>query len=220
MQKRLLIEQYRAPGKQATATELAQWAGIKGGHSIVNSQYGRLGRLFCESTGERPDIRKGGVRKGSERLWSILSAGWDGPNGFVWQMLPAVAEALEQLGWVNPTKFESPDEVRYESGLTEGAVSQVTVNAYERNPKARQKCIEHYGSVCCICNFDFGEVYGDVAEGYIHVHHIVPLSEIACEYMVDPINDLRPVCPNCHAVLHQRNPAYSIDEVKLFLQRS
>jgi predicted HNH restriction endonuclease len=43
------------------------------------------------------------------------------------------------------------------------------------------------------------------------------LSEIGGEYIVDPVADLRPVCPNCHAVLHRRIPAYSIEEVRVFL---
>ncbi|MEI8372579.1 MAG: hypothetical protein WCJ35_07065 [Planctomycetota bacterium] len=38
------------------------------------------------------------------------------------------------------------------------------------------------------------------------------------EYKVDPVNDLRPVCANCHAILHRLKPAYSIDEVKAFRQ--
>jgi 5-methylcytosine-specific restriction protein A len=37
------------------------------------------------------------------------------------------------------------------------------------------------------------------------------------EYEVDPINDLIPVCPNCHAMIHRRRPAYSIEEVKKML---
>ena len=38
------------------------------------------------------------------------------------------------------------------------------------------------------------------------------------DYEVDPVRDLRPVCPNCHAVLHRREPPYSLDEVREFLQ--
>jgi len=34
------------------------------------------------------------------------------------------------------------------------------------------------------------------------VHHLVPISKIGKKYRVDPIKDLRPVCPNCHAVIH------------------
>jgi len=33
----------------------------------------------------------------------------------------------------------------------------------------------------------------------------------------DPIRDLRPVCPNCHVVIHRREPPYSIDEVRQLL---
>jgi len=39
-------------------------------------------------------------------------------------------------------------------------------------------------------------------------------------YKVDPINDLCPVCPNCHAMLHRRSPPLSIDELKQLLKRA
>ena len=74
-------------------------------------------------------------------------------------------------------------------------------------------------TTCCLCGFNFGEVYGEVAEGFTHVHHVRPLSEIREEYEVDPVNDLRPVCPNCHAVLHRRVPAFGIEEVRAMLRR-
>ena len=34
----------------------------------------------------------------------------------------------------------------------------------------------------------------------IQVHHLVPLSAIGKKYRVDPIRDLRPVCPNSRRV--------------------
>ncbi len=71
-----------------------------------------------------------------------------------------------------------PEEIHHPDGLFEGAVRIVAVNAYERNPEARRLCIEHHGTACCICGFSFGAVYGKVAEGYIHVHHLHPLSEV------------------------------------------
>ncbi len=109
-----------------------------------------------------------------------------------------------------------PDEIEKET-LSEGAKKQVVVNAYERNPKAREKCIKHYGTQCFICGFDFEKNYGEMGKGFIHVHHIKPLSEINSEYEVDPIQDLRPVCPNCHAMIHKKRPAYTIEEIqKLF----
>ncbi len=113
-----------------------------------------------------------------------------------------------------------PEEVLNTDTFREGATSQLLVNAYERSPVARQKCIAHYGTSCSICGFDFSEIYGRVGDGLIHVHHLTPLSDIGQEYEVDPIRDLRPVCPNCHAVIHRRNPPYSIREVKDFLRQT
>jgi 5-methylcytosine-specific restriction protein A len=67
----------------------------------------------------------------------------------------------------------------------------------------------------------FAEVYGPEVESLIHVHHLVPLSTVGQQYEVDPIRDLRPVCPNCHAVIHSRVPAYTIEEIrKMFTANS
>src|SRR5215510_687494 len=72
----------------------------------------------------------------------------------------------------------------------------------ERDPIARQRCIELYGYRCSVCKFTLEEVYGEIGREFIHVHHLRPLSGIAEEYEIDPVEDLRPVCPNCHAMLH------------------
>ncbi|WP_075979940.1 HNH endonuclease [Bacillus massilinigeriensis] len=106
--------------------------------------------------------------------------------------------------------------------LKEGAKKQVLVNAYERNYKARQQCIDHYGCHCSVCGFDFAKFYGEEFEGKIHVHHLKALSEINGEYEVDPINDLRPVCPNCHLALHSKvgDRPYSIKELKEKINRT
>ena len=101
----------------------------------------------------------------------------------------------------------------------EGAVKHVTVNAYERNPQARRRCIEAHGVKCSACNLDFGTIYGPQAKGYIHVHHIKPLASIGMRYEVDPVEDLRPVCPNCHAVIHMSDPPRTIKEVKDLLAK-
>ncbi|MYD87520.1 MAG: DUF3427 domain-containing protein [Acidobacteria bacterium] len=113
--------------------------------------------------------------------------------------------------------FRGPDEVSSREHW-EGAVRQVTVNVYERDRAARQACIDHYGDACTACGLRLGERYGPLGADYIHVHHIVPLSELGQDYKVDPVKDLRPVCPNCHAMIHRRNPPLSVEAVRLLLQ--
>lgn len=114
-------------------------------------------------------------------------------------------------------KFE-PSELAQGERYPEGAVQQSLVNRFERDPRARRLCIERYGPTCVVCNFDFGVTYGELADGFIHVHHLRPLSGIGREYFVDPVEDLRPVCPNCHAVLHLGG-LRSIDEVRGLLRK-
>jgi predicted HNH restriction endonuclease len=115
-----------------------------------------------------------------------------------------------------------PDEVEEEEvkRLPEGAAFERLVNAYERNPLARQECIKKYGTNCYVCGFSFGATYGSDIDGFIHVHHLRQLSKVGKDYKVDPITDLRPVCPNCHAVIHHRpKDPYTIEEVQALLRR-
>lgn len=99
-------------------------------------------------------------------------------------------------------------------GMTEGTPRSITLTVYERSTAARKRCIDHYGAVCNVCDFDFAGVYGPVATGFIHVHHVKAISEIGKEYVVHPIKDLRPVCPNCHAVIHLGGECRGIEDVK------
>lgn len=105
-----------------------------------------------------------------------------------------------------------PDEVE-DTGVEGGRV-QVWVNRYERDPKARRACILHFGCRCQVCDIDFEQVYGEIGRGFIHVHHLTPMSEITQRYKPDPRRHLRPVCPNCHAMLHRRAHVLSIDELR------
>lgn len=102
--------------------------------------------------------------------------------------------------------------------LREGGAALVTATVYERSRAARRRCIEHFGTFCQVCGFNFAERYGVTGRDYIQVHHLTPLSHIGQSYVVDPVDDLRPVCANCHAMLHRSDPPFSIDELKRMLR--
>jgi len=125
------------------------------------------------------------------------------------EVLQAGSAAPEKTGVRSPHLL--PEEITEAAQYKEGVAQQVLVNRYERNPKARQACLDHYGPVCVICRFEGEDAYGEIGAGVIHVHHVVPLSAVGEGYKCDPITDLRPVCPNCHAVLHRSDPPWSID---------
>ncbi len=112
-----------------------------------------------------------------------------------------------------------PEEVANPEKFLEGTAKTISVNAYERNSNARSICINHHGAVCAVCNFNFETTYGAIGRGFIHVHHIVPLAEIRREYVLNPIDDLVPVCPNCHAIIHLTQPAMSVEELRTCLNQ-
>ena len=163
--------------------------------------YTYLGRLaYIEHDGQR--------EKPVYFTWQILE----------WELPPEKARGMGlRLIGSSVENFCLPEEVTSTTPFSEGSKRQITVNAYERSTEARQKCIDHYGAKCMTCGFDFSHRYGPVGAGFIHVHHIIPLSSLEDGYSVNPVEDLRPVCPNCHAILHKRKPPYRIEEIKHFI---
>jgi len=120
----------------------------------------------------------------------------------------------EFLKFIDSKTIIYADEVDEITEYAEGKTKAVLVNVYERNSIARKICIEHFGVICRVCSFDFEKKYGEIGKEFIHVHHKVDISTIGEEYSVDPINDLIPVCPNCHSMLHKKKPAYTVEELK------
>lgn len=119
---------------------------------------------------------------------------------------------------INQDVYYEEELLEEETQYIEGARKIISVNAYERDKNARNKCLEYHGTDCKICGFNSIKIYGEEFKDRIHVHHIKPLNEIDQQYQVDPINDLIPVCPNCHMILHSRKPAFKPDEVKSFIE--
>lgn len=111
-----------------------------------------------------------------------------------------------------------PEEIVRSEEYYEGATTRIVVNSYERNRAARDACVDHYGCQCRVCDLDFETEYGEIGKDFIHVHHRILLSSVGEHYRVDPVEDLRPVCPNCHAMLHQKDPPFETEELREILQ--
>jgi 5-methylcytosine-specific restriction protein A len=111
------------------------------------------------------------------------------------------------------------DGVEADVSAQEGArVNAVSVR-YERKPINREICLSLRGNCCYCCGFDFGKKYGSYADGFIEVHHKVPVSEIGTGYTINPLEDLVPVCSNCHSVIHMVAHTLDPDDLRQALER-
>ena len=147
--------------------------------------------------------------------WSQMD--WTPQSSGVEIKIPEAITFLVEAGLALRTGSRMAEEVNPGMAYAEGAVTTVTVNGYERDPKARRKCLNHYGSRCQACEKTMAEIYGPIGEGMIHVHHRMPLHAIGRAYQVDPIHDLVPVCPNCHAILHRGGTVLTVEQLREML---
>jgi predicted HNH restriction endonuclease len=127
--------------------------------------------------------------------------------------LPAHAEAKPLAQTLNDT------EVNLES-YVEGNKQQRYVTQYERDPKLRKLALLIHGYSCQGCGFNFEAFYGVYGKGFIHVHHLKPVSEFDGPQAVDPKTDLTVLCPNCHSMVHRfKSKTLSLEELRQMTQK-
>ncbi|MBS1721816.1 MAG: HNH endonuclease [Armatimonadetes bacterium] len=127
---------------------------------------------------------------GSERNL-FRNASWDKFNDLLADLIWSIARQ-DQGSKSEPTS----DLPESQQVFFEGRV--MTTRTWER--KGRAQCLASKGTRCVVCGFDFGLSYGAEYASLIEVHHVIPYEGFVRE--VDPVKDLAPVCPNCHALIH------------------
>ena len=151
-----------------------------------------------------------------ETLTSESSIQYGLLNGQEEKLLRFAVSMFASVLPIEMVSYRHADEV---VGYPEGAVSQVLVNKYERDPRNRKTAISIHGKSCMACGFNFQEKYGDLGDDYIVVHHTVPVSQMGNDYIVDPSTDLATLCANCHAMVHRQNPPISVLELSKLLSK-
>lgn len=115
---------------------------------------------------------------------------------------------------VEPQAEERPQMVAHDRHTV-----MVPMNVYERNPEAIAVCLAHHGAICRVCAVDFRRRYGAIGDGFMQVHHLRQVGPADTGYVLDPVNDLVPVCPNCHAMLHRgREKPRSVEELRRIME--
>ena len=106
-----------------------------------------------------------------------------------------------------------------ENIVTEGQLSTRNVTYRTRSRQLRDAAIEHYTKVgkipCSVCSFDYGLAYVGIGTGYIQIHHLEPISyngetRLALD---EAVRKVRPLCANCHVMVHRRHPWLSVERV-------
>jgi len=140
----------------------------------------------------------------------------ESPARGVWAIATKIAPREEVENLSESDEDRPKEEVENLSGFPEGAKKEITVNRYERDRRNRKAAIAFHGIACLACNVRMAERYGEIADGFIEIHHTKSLST-SDEYTPDVETDLIPLCPNCHTVVHLVNPPMRLEELKLRL---
>lgn len=129
----------------------------------------------------------------------------------LWAACGRKAATGHAVRWTMAQLLETAQTAR--TVFEEGRRYPIELEAAERNPKARAACLEHHGTTCKVCGFSGSLRFGPLGLDLIHVHHIKEVSTQEGVYQIDPLTELVPLCPNCHAMAHRRRPAYSVEEL-------
>ncbi|HEY3718391.1 MAG TPA: HNH endonuclease [Jatrophihabitantaceae bacterium] len=127
----------------------------------------------------------------------------------------AVAQSLRAEAGRSPSGREPTDPDLGEP-VNEGGVLERRHLARERDPKLRANKIDAVvrsgGVVACeVCGFDFRATYGEHGEGYIEVHHRLPLH--ASGPIKTALADLALLCSNCHRMIHRRHLWLTVEQL-------
>lgn len=167
--------------------------------------------LFYRAKHHLPFVYKGRV------YLTDYSLNDDRPSGFRFAMGEEIASADKAI-----LTEELTHEIKTSEYIVgpEGTARLALHIMYERNRRNRAQAVKIHGTSCKVCGFNFNNVYGsELAQDYIEVHHIKPLSE-GKTHSIDPNTDLVPLCSNCHSMIHRKNGTLlTVQELKSVLNK-
>ena len=185
------------------------------GSALVKLAYTPNSELKRSIAQLRPALRVAIELAGRRRVGKGVASGHN--QWAVDQVARVVGRPLPSPGYTS-SRLAVQLEASESLAMMEGALKRVVRSVHERSRAAREQCIRTHGTSCAVCDFSFEQAYGRLGRGFIHVHHLRPMAEMSERYIVHPTRDLRPVCPNCHAMLHREEPPISLDELRSMLR--
>lgn len=152
--------------------------------------------------------------------------GFRGAQGiYLTKLTPTLAEAFREISGVvaQPGLEANPEGAARAAvqAFAEGERARRETHLFKRNPALRAAAIAKHGLRCFGCKHALSELYGPLGEGYIEIHHLDPLGEgidsMTPEAKMTTVDDVAPLCPSCHRMIHRRRPALTLDQLRLAL---
>jgi hypothetical protein len=97
----------------------------------------------------------------------------------------------------------------------EGHKRKRLVASVARSIALRRLALKRHGATCRACDLKFLKKYDGLKTDCIELHHVSPLSR---GLRISTIDDLVPLCPNCHRVAHSTKPPLSISAIRQMLK--
>jgi predicted HNH restriction endonuclease len=94
---------------------------------------------------------------------------------------------------------------RFSKCWVEGGRQQITLSVAERDPAIRKAALKHYGMKCYAC--DFVPPHSSI----IDIHHRNPIAEGERKTTLE---DVIPLCANCHRRAHTRTPPIALEQLR------
>lgn len=96
---------------------------------------------------------------------------------------------------------------RFEQSWAEGARSETRLSKAERDPLIRRAALRHYGLQCRACDLRASEAHAAMIE----IHHLDPIAEGERRTKLE---DVIPLCRNCHALAHTEGPPVPVERLR------
>ncbi|MBV2366848.1 HNH endonuclease [Streptomonospora nanhaiensis] len=178
-----------------------------------------VARVCAEAARVRAGARAGG-RSGGGLLGEVVRGFVDDPEA----MRAAAREIREGAlrgDFDNLPRVEEDDASAEWPSAVEGRLRLRLQYVRERSRPLRNAKVEwarrHGRPVACeVCGFDFGRRYGPRGDGYIEIHHVVPLHHIG--ESENTVEDLAMLCANCHRMIHAKQPWITVEELRALVR--
>ncbi|MDD2870603.1 MAG: HNH endonuclease [Candidatus Gracilibacteria bacterium] len=141
-------------------------------------------------------------------------------NDFDWDDIKEGFNNVYTSTTINNKKIELFDENIL---INEGIQKVINVKTYNRSDRLRNIAINHFkksdGKLYCeCCSFCFDLFYGaEISKNYIEIHHKRPIFQYEGEdinvKIENALNNLSPLCSNCHRMIHRDKNTKKIDDI-------